>query len=221
MSILLDASARVVVQGITGRQGAFHAQRMAEAGTTVAAGVTPGRAGAVVDGLAGVPVLQHDGRGGERHRRECGLHLRAAAVRRGRDLGRHRGWAGPDRLHYRGHPDYRHAACDARAPGLHVPADRTQLPGHCGARRKCQSRHHALGDSRAWPGGGRQPQRHAHLRGGAALDRLRPGTVLRRLASAATRSSARASTMCWSSSSRTTRRTGSCCWVRLAAATKN
>ena len=57
MSILLDASARVVVQGITGRQGAFHAQRMAEAGTTVAAGVTPGRAGAVVDGLAGVPVF--------------------------------------------------------------------------------------------------------------------------------------------------------------------
>ena len=57
MSILLDASARVVVQGITGRQGAFHAQRMAEAGTTVAAGVTPGRAGAVVDGLAGVSVF--------------------------------------------------------------------------------------------------------------------------------------------------------------------
>ncbi len=57
MSILLDASARVVVQGITGRQGAFHAQRMAEAGTAVVAGVTPGRAGAVVDGLPEVPVF--------------------------------------------------------------------------------------------------------------------------------------------------------------------
>ncbi|MCY3912882.1 MAG: succinate--CoA ligase subunit alpha [Chloroflexi bacterium] len=57
MSILLDASARVVVQGITGRQGAFHAQRMAEAGTNVVAGVTPGRAGAAVDGLPGVPVF--------------------------------------------------------------------------------------------------------------------------------------------------------------------
>ena len=57
MSILLDASARVVVQGITGRQGAFHAQRMAEAGTAVVAGVTPGRAGAAVDGLPGVPVF--------------------------------------------------------------------------------------------------------------------------------------------------------------------
>ena len=57
MSILLDASARVVVQGITGRQGTFHAQRMAEAGTAVVAGVTPGRAGAAVDGLPGVPVF--------------------------------------------------------------------------------------------------------------------------------------------------------------------
>ena len=57
MSILLDGSARVVVQGITGRQGAFHAQRMAEAGTAVVAGVTPGREGAAVDGLPGVPVF--------------------------------------------------------------------------------------------------------------------------------------------------------------------
>jgi len=57
MSILLDASARVVVQGITGRQGTFHAQRMAEAGPNVVAGVTPGRAGAAVDGLPGVPVF--------------------------------------------------------------------------------------------------------------------------------------------------------------------
>lgn len=57
MSILLDASARVVVQGITGRQGTFHAQRMAEAGTAVVAGVTPGREGAAVDGLPGVPVF--------------------------------------------------------------------------------------------------------------------------------------------------------------------
>lgn len=57
MSILLDASARVVVQGITGRQGTFHAQRMAEAGTAVVAGVTPGREGAAVDGLPDVPVF--------------------------------------------------------------------------------------------------------------------------------------------------------------------
>ena len=58
MSVLLDASTRVVVQGITGRQGAFHAQRMAEAGTAVVAGVTPrSRRGPRLDGLSKVPVF--------------------------------------------------------------------------------------------------------------------------------------------------------------------
>ena len=57
MSILLDSSARVVVQGITGRQGTFHAQRMADAGTAVVAGVTPGRAGCPVEGLDDVRVF--------------------------------------------------------------------------------------------------------------------------------------------------------------------
>jgi succinyl-CoA synthetase alpha subunit len=45
VSILVDASTRVVVQGITGGQGTFHAQRMIEYGTTVAAGVTPRKGG--------------------------------------------------------------------------------------------------------------------------------------------------------------------------------
>ena len=44
MSILVDASSRVVVQGITGGEGSFHTQRMIEYGTTVAAGVTPAKA---------------------------------------------------------------------------------------------------------------------------------------------------------------------------------
>jgi len=45
MSILVDASTRVVVQGITGAEGTFHARRMLEYGTAVAAGVTPGKGG--------------------------------------------------------------------------------------------------------------------------------------------------------------------------------
>ncbi len=57
MSILLDATARVVVQGMTGGQGTFHTQRMLEAGTNVVAGVTPGRGGATVPGLERVPVF--------------------------------------------------------------------------------------------------------------------------------------------------------------------
>lgn len=56
MSILLDASARLLVQGMTGGQGSFHTQRMLEAGTNVVAGVTPGRAGTRVEALPGLPV---------------------------------------------------------------------------------------------------------------------------------------------------------------------
>lgn len=45
MSILVNKDTRVVVQGITGREGSFHAQRCQEYGTQVVAGVTPGRGG--------------------------------------------------------------------------------------------------------------------------------------------------------------------------------
>jgi succinyl-CoA synthetase alpha subunit len=45
MSIFIDASTRLVVQGITGRDGSFHANQMAEYGTRVVAGVTPGKGG--------------------------------------------------------------------------------------------------------------------------------------------------------------------------------
>jgi len=45
MSILVDENTRVVVQGITGKEGSFHAKQMLEYGTVVAAGVTPGKGG--------------------------------------------------------------------------------------------------------------------------------------------------------------------------------
>jgi len=51
MSILVDASTRLVVQGITGREGAFHATRNLAYGTQVVAGVTPGKAGQSVEGI--------------------------------------------------------------------------------------------------------------------------------------------------------------------------
>ena len=54
MSVLVGADTRVLVQGITGREGAFHAEQMVEYGTKVVAGVTPGRGGSEV---AGVPVF--------------------------------------------------------------------------------------------------------------------------------------------------------------------
>lgn len=51
MSILADKRTRVVVQGITGREGAFHAARSKEYGTTVVGGVTPGKGGTTHDGF--------------------------------------------------------------------------------------------------------------------------------------------------------------------------
>jgi succinyl-CoA synthetase alpha subunit len=45
MSILVDKSTRLVVQGLTGREGGFHAQQMMAYGTKVVAGVTPGKGG--------------------------------------------------------------------------------------------------------------------------------------------------------------------------------
>lgn len=49
MSILIDENTRVVVQGITGRDGSFHARQMMEYGTQVVAGVTPGKGGSTFD----------------------------------------------------------------------------------------------------------------------------------------------------------------------------
>ena len=51
MSILVDRATRVVVQGITGREGAFHAARCKEYGTTVVGGVTPGKGGTTHEGF--------------------------------------------------------------------------------------------------------------------------------------------------------------------------
>ena len=53
MAILLDENTRVIVQGITGKQGTFHARSMIDYGTKVVAGVTPGKGG---QEHLGVPV---------------------------------------------------------------------------------------------------------------------------------------------------------------------
>lgn len=51
MTIFIDLNTRVIVQGITGRQGTFHTKRMIEYGTKVVAGVTPGKGGQEVHGI--------------------------------------------------------------------------------------------------------------------------------------------------------------------------
>jgi len=54
MSILLDASSKVIVQGITGREGTFHAEQMLAMGTRVVGGTSPGKGGTT---HLGVPVF--------------------------------------------------------------------------------------------------------------------------------------------------------------------
>src|SRR6266511_2700915 len=51
MAVLVDQSTRLLVQGITGKEGAFHTLRNRAYGTNVVAGVTPGKAGESVDGI--------------------------------------------------------------------------------------------------------------------------------------------------------------------------
>ena len=50
MSILVDKSTRVIVQGLTGREGTFHAKACAEYGTKIVGGVTPGKGGTTHEG---------------------------------------------------------------------------------------------------------------------------------------------------------------------------
>ena len=51
MSVLVDKSTRLIVQGITGKEGTFHTQQMVEYGTNIVGGVTPGKGGTTHEGI--------------------------------------------------------------------------------------------------------------------------------------------------------------------------
>jgi succinyl-CoA synthetase alpha subunit len=55
VSVFIDGNTRLLVQGITGREGSFHTRQMIEYGTAVVAGVTPGKGGQRFDGT--VPIF--------------------------------------------------------------------------------------------------------------------------------------------------------------------
>lgn len=51
MSVLVNKSTRLIVQGLTGKEGTFHAKQMVEYGTNVVGGVTPGKGGTIHEGI--------------------------------------------------------------------------------------------------------------------------------------------------------------------------
>ena len=80
MGILVDENTRVMVQGITGREGSFHARNCIAYGANVVAGVTPGRGGSLFEEEGSGIRFRRGGRVGDR--RQHGTDLRASALRR-------------------------------------------------------------------------------------------------------------------------------------------
>ena len=58
MSILVDRNTRLVVQGLTGKEGTFHAKQMVEYGTNVVGGVTPGKGGTTHEGIPALDMVK-------------------------------------------------------------------------------------------------------------------------------------------------------------------
>ena len=89
MGILIDESTKVLVQGITGRDGSFHAASMLEYGTKILGGVTPGKGGQKVHGL---PVFDSVAEGVEKTGADCSVifvpaRFATAALREAADGG--------------------------------------------------------------------------------------------------------------------------------------
>ena len=128
MSVLVGRDTRLLVQGITGKEGAFHTKQCVEYGTKVVAGVTPGKGGQTHEGI---PVFDTVRSRRGRHRGERFRDLRSAAVRRGRDP-RIRGCRPPaHRRDHRRDSRPRHDARDGlpRGPGRRSGSSGPNCPG--------------------------------------------------------------------------------------------
>ena len=125
MAIIVDNDTKLVVQGLTGREGSFHGVRNRDYGTNVVAGVTPGKGGADVEGIPVFDTVAEAVTGG---RREHGDGLRPGALRdRCRLRGGGRGHRDRD-LHRGGASGPRDAAClQLHPPEGHHDA-RPELP---------------------------------------------------------------------------------------------
>ena len=163
MSILIGRDTRLVVQGITGREGEFHAGRCVEYGTNLVAGVTPGKGGqTALDGT--VPVFNTV----EEAVRETGANASCIFVPAGGapDAVLEAVAAGPRRSFCitEGIPalDMIPVVEEVRLAG--ATPDRAELPRRDVAGPG-QGRHHPGLDPPGGPGRRRVPLGHAHLRG--------------------------------------------------------
>jgi succinyl-CoA synthetase alpha subunit len=102
MSILVNKDTRLVVQGITGKEGSFHTQQMIEYGTNVVGGVTPGKGGQSVE--HNVPVFDICREAAEEKGRQLLRHLRARPLRARCHHRSGRCGRAPHRLPHRTHP---------------------------------------------------------------------------------------------------------------------
>ena len=119
MAVLIDRSTRLIVQGITGREGTFHAKQAAAYGTTVVGGVTPGKGGTTHEGW---PVFNTVADASGKTGANASVIFvpppgAADAVMEAADAG-----LAARGLHHRRHPDARHdaradASCAPRRPG--------------------------------------------------------------------------------------------------------
>ena len=136
MSVLIDASTKVICQGFTGAQGTFHSEQAIAYGTRMVGGVTPGKGG---ESHLGLPVFDTVMAARERHRLRRLGDLRAGRLRGRRDPGGDRRRGAADRLHHRGHPGDGHGQGQAGAGRLEVAPGRPQLPGRDHARASARS----------------------------------------------------------------------------------
>ena len=173
-----------IVQGLTGREGTFHAKQAAAYGTTVVGGVTPGKGGTTHEGWPIFDTVQDAVK-------ETGANasvifvpppFAADAIMEAADAG-HRA----RRLHHRGHPDARHDARDdvpQGAPGDAAGRPELSRPHLAG---QGQGRHHPRQHLQGRPHRHRVEERHAHLRSDPPADAARAGADAPASASAAIR----------------------------------
>ena len=184
MAVLLDKNTRLIVQGITGREGTFHAKAAAAYHTKVVGGVTPGKGGTTHEGW---PVFNTVADAVK----ETGANasvifvpppFAADAIMEAADAG-----VRARRLHHRRHSRRGHAEGDDVPRGSSGDAaDRTELPGHHLAGQG-QGRHHPCEHLQGRPHRHRVEERHADLRSDRSADARRASARARASASAAIR----------------------------------